>query len=208
MNNLVGALGSAIRAEPLVTETVARLNATLDPTLYYHSGAHTSDVLTQALALAREDSLDDRDLLLLAVAAAFHDAGFLKQRPKNEPIGALMAVEAMADSGRFSQSEQKQVEQMILDTQLIMEGPAQIANSRLSPWLLDADLANLGRADFWQQTELLAKELSMDMGSMMPMTRALMQRHDWQSPAGKRLFTAKKASNLVALEIELGKDNR
>ena len=201
-------LNIEIKAEPLVTETVQRLVSSLDPTLYYHSPDHTKDVLRQSMELAQEDALDSRDVLLLAIAAAFHDAGFLEQRPKNEPIGAQMAVQAMAESGRFTESEQQLVEQMILDTQLVMEGPAQISNSRLSPWLLDADLANLGREDFWQQTELLAKELNMDMASMMPMTRALMQRHDWQSPAGKRLFEHKKASNFVALESELGKDSR
>ncbi len=201
-------LSIEIKAEPLVTETVQRLVSALDPTLYYHSPDHTKDVLRQSMELAREDALDSRDVLLLAIAAAFHDAGFLEQRPKNEPIGAQMAVQAMAGSGRFTETEQQLVEQMILDTQLVMEGPAQISNSRLSPWLLDADLANLGREDFWQQTELLAKELNMDMASMMPMTRALMQRHDWQSPAGKRLFEHKKASNFVALESELGKDSR
>ena len=201
-------LSAEIKAEPLVTETVERLVSRLDPTLYYHSADHTKDVLRQTMELAREDALDSRDVLLLAIAAAFHDAGFLEQRPKNEPIGAQMAVQAMAESGRFTETEQQLVEQMILDTQLVMEGPAQISNSRLSPWLLDADLANLGREDFWQQTELLARELNMDMASMMPMTRALMERHDWQSPAGKRLFEHKKASNFVALETELGKDSR
>jgi len=199
-------LNIEIKAEPLVIETVEYLAATLDPTLYYHSPDHTKDVLRQTMELAEADALDSRDVLLLAIAAAFHDAGFLEQRPKNEPIGAQMAVQAMSESGRFSQAEQDLVERMILDTQLIMEGPAQISNSRLSPWLLDADLANLGREDFWLQTELLARELDMDMSNMMPMTRALMQRHDWQSPAGKRLFAAKKASNFVALEQELSKD--
>jgi hypothetical protein len=86
-----------------------------------------------------------------------------------------------------------------------MEGPAQISNSRLSPWLLDADLANLGRDDFWDQTTLLAKELNIDLQNMLPMTEALMKRHYWQSPAGKRLFGAKKESNFVALERELSK---
>lgn len=199
-------LSTEIKAEPLVTETVERLVSALDPTLHYHSPDHTKDVLRQTMELAQEDDLDARDVLLLAIAAAFHDAGFLEQRPKNEPIGAQMAVQGMSQTGRFSQAEQDLVEQMILDTQLVMEGPAQISNSRLSPWLLDADLANLGREDFWLQTELLARELNMDMSNMMPMTRALMQRHDWQSPAGKRLFAAKKASNFVALEQELSKD--
>ncbi len=199
-------LSTEIKAEPLVTETVERLVSALDPTLHYHSPDHTKDVLRQTMELAQEDDLDARDVLLLAIAAAFHDAGFLEQRQKNEPIGAQMAVQAMSQTGRFSQAEQDLVEQMILDTQLVMEGPAQISNSRLSPWLLDADLANLGREDFWLQTELLARELNMEMSNMMPMTRALMQRHDWQSPAGKRLFAAKKASNFVALEQELSKD--
>jgi len=200
-------LKTEIKAEPLVIETVEHLASTLDPTLYYHSPDHTKDVLRQTMELAEEDALDSRDVLLLAIAAAFHDAGFLEQRPKNEPIGAQMAVQAMSASGRFSQAEQDLVEQMILDTQLVMEGPAQISNSRLSPWLLDADLANLGRDDFWNQTRLLAKELEIEIASMLPMTRALMQRHDWQSPAGKRLFAAKKEANFVALEEELSKDN-
>ena len=196
----------AVNTEPLVTETVDTLVSNLDPTLYYHSPAHTKDVLRQTLELAEADALDNRDVLLLAIAAAFHDAGFLKQRPKNEPIGAKMAVEAMAKSGRFSQGECDLVEQMILDTQLVMEGPAQIANCRLSPWLLDADLANLGRDDFWDQTTLLARELNIDLQNMLPMTQALMQRHGWQSPAGQRLFGEKKVANFVALERELGKD--
>jgi predicted metal-dependent HD superfamily phosphohydrolase len=200
-------LRTEIKAEPLVIETVEHLASTLDPTLYYHSPDHTKDVLRQTMELAEQDALNSRDVLLLAIAAAFHDAGFLEQRPKNEPIGAQMAVQAMSASGRFSQAEQDLVEQMILDTQLVMEGPAQISNSRLSPWLLDADLANLGRDDFWDQTRLLAKELEIDIASMLPMTRALMQRHDWQSPAGKRLFAAKKEANFVALEEELSKDN-
>ena len=200
-------LNIEIKAEPLVIETVEYLASTLDPTLYYHSPDHTKDVLRQTMELAEADALDSRDVLLLAIAAAFHDAGFLEQRPKNEPIGAQMAVQAMSASGRFSQAEQDLVEQMILDTQLVMEGPAQISNSRLSPWLLDADLANLGRDDFWDQTRLLAKELEIEIASMLPMTRALMQRHDWQSPAGKRLFAAKKEANFVALEEELSKDN-
>ena len=194
----------AIEDEPLVTETVETLVSDLDPTLYYHSPLHTKDVLRQTLELAEADALDDRDVLLLAIAAAFHDAGFLEKRPKNEPIGAKMAVKAMAESGRFSPEECDLVEQMILDTQLVMEGPAQIANCRLSPWLLDADLANLGRDDFWEQTTLLAKELNIDFQNMLPMTQALMQRHSWQSPAGQRLFGEKKALNFLALEHELG----
>ena len=108
--------------------------------------------------------IDDRDALLLAIAAAFHDAGFLKQLPKNEPIGANIAVEAMAKSGRFSLEERELVEQMILDTRF----------------------------------KRYHRDVVIDLQNMLPMTQALMERHDWQSPAGRRLFGAKKESNFVA----------
>lgn len=199
-------LTTAINSEPLVSETVEALVADLDPTLRYHSPDHTKDVLRQTLELAEADSLEGRDVLLLAIAAAFHDAGFLVQRPQNEPIGAQMAVDAMARSGRFSSTEQSLVEQMILDTQLVFEGPAQVANCRLSPWLLDADLANLGRDDFWDKTGLLAEEMEIELSAMWPMTQALMLRHEWQSPAGQRLFGDKKRANFLALEDKLSKN--
>ena len=196
-------LGTAIETEPLVMGTVSKLYSDLDPTLYYHCPEHTVDVLKQALRLAHSDNLGERDILLLAIAAAFHDAGFLEQRPKNEPIGARMASEAMKATKRFTIEERNLVNQMILDTQLVMDGPAQIANSRLSPWLLDADLANLGRVDFWEQTKRLSRELSIDMETMLPMTRNLMERHNWQSPAGARAFATQKENNLAALELEM-----
>ena len=75
----------AIDAEPLVTETVETLVCNLDPTLHYHSPAHTQDVLKQTLELAEADGLDDRDVLLLAIAAAFHDAGFSNSGPRMSP---------------------------------------------------------------------------------------------------------------------------
>jgi len=53
----------------------------LDSALYYHSPEHTKNVLRQSIELAQEDELASRDQLLLAIAAAFHDAGFLEQRP-------------------------------------------------------------------------------------------------------------------------------
>ena len=57
----------AVNTEPLVTETVDTLVSNLDPTLYYHSPAHTKDVLRQTLELAEADALDNRDVLLLSL---------------------------------------------------------------------------------------------------------------------------------------------
>ena len=182
--------------EPLISNMLSKMNSELDKSLTYHCYAHTLDVMKQALALAETDDLNEHERLLLMIAAAFHDAGFLLQRPKNEPIGAEMAREAMLASNEFSVEEQEMVWQMIMDTQLNAEGPAQTARTHLSPWLLDADLANLGRDDFWHQTTLLSEEMQIPIEEMLPFTHTLMARHGWLSPAGQVLCSEKKQQNL------------
>ena len=189
--------------QPLISNMLSRMDLELDKSLTYHCYAHTLDVMKQALALAEIDDLSEHERLLLMIAAAFHDAGFLLQRPKNEPIGAEMAREAMLASNEFSVEEQEIVWQMIMDTQLNAEGPAQTARTHLSPWLLDADLANLGRDDFWHQTTLLSEEMRIPVEEMLPLTRTLMSRHGWLSPAGQLLFSEKKQENLDSLMTKM-----
>lgn len=189
--------------QPLISTMLSKMDSELDKSLTYHCYAHTLDVMQQALALAEIDNLNEHERLLLMIAAAFHDAGFLLQRPNNEPIGAEMAKEAMLASNKFSVEEQEMVWQMIMDTQLNAEGPAQIARTHLSPWLLDADLANLGRDDFWHQTTLLSAEMQIPIEKMLPFTHTLMARHGWLSPAGQLLFSEKKQQNLDFLSAKI-----
>ena len=189
--------------QPLISNMLSKMDSELDKSLAYHCYAHTLDVMKQALALAEMDDLTEHERLLLMIAAAFHDAGFLLQRPKNEPIGAEMAREAMLATNEFSVEEQEMVWQMIMDTQLNAEGPAQTARTHLSPWLLDADLANLGRDDFWHQTTLLSEEMRIPVEEMLPLTRTLMSRHGWLSPAGQLLFSEKKQENLDSLMTKM-----
>ena len=189
--------------QPIIYSMLSKMDSELDKSLTYHCYAHTLDVMKQALALAEIDDLGKQERLLLMIAAAFHDAGFLLQRPKNEPIGAEMAREAMLASNEFSIEEQEMVWQMIMDTQLNAEGPAQTARTHLSPWLLDADLANLGRDDFWHKTTLLSEEMQIPIEEMLPFTHTLMARHGWLSPAGQLLFSEKKQQNLDFLMTKM-----
>ena len=66
-----------ISADVVVEGIVNRLALELDLNLAYHSQAHTIDVIDETLSLAKLDGVDEDSLLRLAVAAAFHDAGFL-----------------------------------------------------------------------------------------------------------------------------------
>ena len=69
------------------------------------------------------------------------------------------------------------IRRMILDTKLQPDGPSHAISSSLSAWLVDADLANLGRSDFLEQTKLLAEELNIPMSLMLNESLTLMNRH-------------------------------
>ena len=197
------AVSREIAADSLVEDIVNRLAVELDLNLAYHSQAHTIDVIEEALALANLDGVDEDSLLKLAIAAAFHDAGFLAQRTDHEEIGARMAADAMSVDSRFRPADIDLVMKMILDTRVHPHGPVHRCTTHLSPWLLDADLANFGREDFFRQTELIAEEMELNITDMVGRTLDLMDRHHWQSPAGRHCFQAKKQENRILLERRL-----
>ena len=185
--------------DPIVTGILDRLRRELDASLVYHRAAHTEDVIQQTVALAKLDALDAHSMLLLAIAAAFHDAGFLVTRSGHESISADMATAAMAEDKRFSQKDIDIVANMIMDTQVYQIGAVHRPNTPLSPWLLDADLANFGRDDFFEKFQLVALENKIEPDCLVSTTIDLMDRHTWQSPAGSACFGSKKRKNREAL---------
>ena len=190
---------TALPSDPIVTGILDRLSRELDASLFYHRPAHTEDVIQQALTLAKLDALDAHSMLLIAVAAAFHDAGFLVTRSGHESISADMAATAMAGDKRFSQTDIDLVADMIMDTQVYQTGAVHRTNTPLSAWLLDADLANFGRDDFFEQFQLVALENNIEPERLVTTTIDLMDRHTWQSPAGAASFELKKRENRQAL---------
>ena len=73
----------------------------------------------------------------------------------------------------------------------------------LSPWLIDADISNLGRSDFLKQTQLLADELDISIDTMLDQSIQLMNRHQWFSPAGRKILGPQKDVNVRELRAML-----
>jgi hypothetical protein len=96
---------------------------------------------------------------------------------------------------------------MILDTKLQAVGMSHEINTRLSPWLIDADLSNLGRPNFILQTNLLADELNIPIDMMFKESLILMDRHEWHSPAGRKVLGPQKLINKEALNADLNKNS-
>jgi len=125
----------------------------LSDKLHYHSIAHTKDVVKAVERIALSEGVTDEGLFLLKSAATYHDAGFVEQYDKNEPIGARMADEILPKYG-YTEQHIQTIKELIFVTQI----PHQPKN-KLEEIMCDADLDYLGRDDFHEIADRLRREL-------------------------------------------------
>lgn len=132
---------------------LSKLKKELSPKLHYHSYDHSKDVTRQAERIAIGEGITDEDLFLLKSAASYHDAGFVEQYDKNEPIGARLAEEILPNFG-YTKAHIERIKELIYVTQI----PHQPKN-KLEEIICDADLDYLGRDDFHEIADRLRREL-------------------------------------------------
>lgn len=199
-------LESSLKELPIIKKELTILGRDLSPSLTYHSKAHTEDVIHEVLLFGIQDELSDKELHLLTIAACFHDSGFLVKPLENEAIGADFAAEAMDAEGVYTEDEITLVAQMILDTEIQwgLNGPEFMSSGLLSGYLLDADLSNFGRLDFFDKSILIAQETNQSVEELKPSLVKFLNNHHWHTLAAQSLRQEQKEKNLKQLEAELG----
>ena len=129
------------------------LRSGLDPRLTYHSQAHTEDVLYQVERIAAAENItDSRLLLLMRIAALFHDTGFLRTYKGHEKESCVIML-ATIDINDFDETEMEIVKAMIMATKI-----PQMPQTLPEKIICDADLDYLGRDDFRTISNALKKE--------------------------------------------------
>lgn len=189
--------------KPIIQGALLRLQQSLPDGLFYHVASHTDDVLHESMLFAHHDMLNERERELIAISAAYHDLGFIDRAKENEGFGAEEAKRAMSADGSYNPEEILLVSTMILDTtvQITAHGPRQVPTTPLSPYLLDADVSNLGRNDFFDKAELVRKEVGIeDRAQFLRGLLTFVNSHIWYSPAAKTLRGEQKLANMAALE--------
>lgn len=138
----------------LKADIIQLLDDGLDPRLTYHSTVHTRDVIQQAERIAATEGItDQRTLLLLQVAALFHDTGFLYTYKGHEEKSCEIMEKSLSDN-MFNSSEIATIKKMIMATKI-----PQSPHSLSEKILCDADLDYLGRTDFEQTSDRLRMEM-------------------------------------------------
>jgi len=192
-----------IKSQPIISSILGRLKNELPETLYYHNIKHTEEVLYHVVLLALHDQLSEREIELLAIAAAYHDAGFLQKKEDNESIAANMVEEALLHANLnlniiYNPEEITLIKEMIEDTKIlnIQDSPTRRISNHLSKYLLDADLENLGSEQFFEKNALIRKESDLHDADLETISLTLLKTHRWLTPAGQKLKEAQRVKNL------------
>ncbi|MDP4797941.1 MAG: hypothetical protein NWR50_03675 [Crocinitomicaceae bacterium] len=174
--------------------------------LHYHSIEHAKDVVKAVERLALMEGVTDEGLFLLKSAATYHDAGFVEQYEKNEPIGARLAEEILPKYGYTSQHIEK-IKELIYVTQI----PHKPKNN-LEEIICDADLDYLGRDDFHEIADRLRRELrehgKIDSDRKWDELQvSFLTSHRYFTATAIRTRKEKKLKNLEEIKSRLEKDD-
>lgn len=120
--------------------------------LYYHHYEHALSVMERAIYLATVEGCSSEEIEMLAIAALFHDTGFVIQYDNNEVVGAKIAQNYLKTI-LYNEEKIKVIEKIILATT-----PSYEPKTLLEKIIKDADMDNLGRDDFFDIAEKLKKE--------------------------------------------------
>ncbi len=129
------------------------LRTGLDPRLTYHCIGHTEDVLEQAERIALAEGITERkELLLIKIAALFHDSGFLHTYKGHEEESCRIMESHLKDSN-LACHDIESIKGMIMATKV-----PQVPHNLPEMILCDADLDYLGRDDFKPISDTLKEE--------------------------------------------------
>lgn len=193
-----------------VEEHVSNLFAqSADTKLIYHNLQHTQKVVSRAQEIAGHYNLIESDMLVVYIAAWFHDTGYLAAEPA---VHEEKSVELMKDFMKQYPAEEdliKSIEECILATKANIK-PVNL----LQQVIADADTYNLGTKEFNTTNYQVYKEHTTRFGFMSMrdwnrQTLKFLRNHQYYTSYCKDLLTETKKRNIKKIKknIEENKDD-
>ena len=143
-----------IKFEQIRDKIITILERQINGTLSYHNVGHTREVLANVERIAIEEGIkDERTLLLMKLAALFHDTGFIYVYKDHEEKSLEFAKSELKEYN-FSKEEMEIIGGMIMATKI-----PQNPKNHMEQIICDADLDYLGRDDFDLISNNLKKEV-------------------------------------------------
>ncbi|MBS2211193.1 HD domain-containing protein [Carboxylicivirga mesophila] len=175
------------------------LEQKLPENLYYHNIKHTIDVITEVELIGWAEGLNEEEILLLKLAALFHDSGHTIGYQEHEMHGAKIARDILSNY-HYPEDQIETVCRLILSTKFPPE-PKDI----LEQVICDSDLDYLGRSDFIPVSNTLFQELkernmigTIDEWNQMQLN--FIRKHQYHTETARNLREVNKQSQIERLE--------
>ncbi|SFG75924.1 Predicted metal-dependent phosphohydrolase, HD superfamily [Pontibacter chinhatensis] len=124
----------------------------LSKKLVYHNYKHTFETVAEAQELGQRSKLTEDQLQDLALAAWFHDTGYVNTYDGHEEESIRIATEWLQEKG-YPQERIDLIAGIIMATRHDLE-----PETLLQELLVDADMSNIGKETFFATAELLRVE--------------------------------------------------
>lgn len=193
---------------PSVKEALTLLDG-LPEDLVYHTKAHTEDVIKETILFALADGVSDGAIEQQVIAAAWHDIGYLERKSNNEPVAVEYFERSVAQT-ELNLEVREEIISNITDTAMVFDDGKPHLHMKHSAigYMLDADVSNFGREDFFACMERIAKETGVDLANqtsranMYKFVINLLENHTWHTEGARMLREAQKQKNLSFLKEE------
>jgi predicted metal-dependent HD superfamily phosphohydrolase len=161
----------------------------------FHNPQHTVDVVEQAREIALAEGMAGQQIDVVVVAAWFHDVGYVECYQGHEQRSMRIAAEFLHQHG-VSEDAIAMIVGCIGATQM-----PQSPRNLMEAVLCDADLANLGSADFWANSALLRAEqewylqTKFDDVEWFNQCRQFCAHHQFHTEYARQRFTGNQRLN-------------
>jgi predicted metal-dependent HD superfamily phosphohydrolase len=150
--NSVNGNGLTIKVSGFVKEL---LEKKLPGWALYHSLQHTIDTVNGCMEIGRGSQVTDEEIVILSVAAWFHDTGFTKTVEGHENVSIEIGL-SFLNSHDVSEEFKEKISDCILATCLNAK-----PTNLLEKIICDSDLISLGRQDYYDKNDLLKREIEL-----------------------------------------------
>jgi len=192
----------AEKFDTIFNYVTALLAKELPKYLTYHNLNHTLYVIDKAEYIALKEKVPQKDVLLIKIAALYHDVGFIKTRDGHELESCRIARKQLRSFGYKAEDIE-----VICNTIMATKIP-QRPTSHLGQILADADLEYLATNKFSPISELLYKELKhfnndLTRSQWNQMQIHFISKHNYHTKYCQRYKSFRKDRNLQKLKSEM-----
>jgi predicted metal-dependent HD superfamily phosphohydrolase len=168
--------------------------------LVYHSIEHTRKVVDHVNEIAAHYELEEKDIIILNLAAWFHDTGHLYEDPIDHEKKSVKLMRDWIESKDIYAALADDIERTIMATRIDSE-PSNLREQIIK----DADTYHFGTKDFKDFDKLMKKEMKLRNLDTILMdweknTLALLEHHQYYTDYCKNLLDERKRKNMAKIK--------